>query len=130
ITMGCVMMRVCHLNTCPVGVATQDPALRARFKGEPEHVINFMTFVAEEVRELMASLGARTMDELVGRTDLLKPREDVTHPKAKKLRLDKLLYRPEVDHATRHVRAQEHELELAMDTVLLEQARPAPARGH
>src|SRR5690606_23565068 len=68
-TMGCVMMRVCHLNTCPVGVATQDPVLRARFRGEPEHVINFMSFVAQEVRELMASLGARTMDELIGRTD-------------------------------------------------------------
>ena len=129
ITMGCVMMRVCHLNTCPVGVATQDPVLRARFQGEPEHVINFMSFVAQEVRELMASLGARTMDELIGRTDLLKRRGDIEHPKAKKLRLEKLLYRPAAPHAVRAVRAQEHELELAMDTVLIEQARPALERG-
>jgi glutamate synthase domain-containing protein 2/glutamate synthase domain-containing protein 1/glutamate synthase domain-containing protein 3 len=129
ITMGCVMMRVCHLNTCPVGVATQDPVLRARFAGQPEHVINFMSFVAEEVRELMAQLGVRTMDELIGRTDLLMARTDVEHPKASKLKLDKLLYRPNVSHPTRQVKTQDHELELAMDTVLIEQARPALERG-
>ncbi len=129
VTMGCVMMRVCHLNTCPVGVATQDPALRERFAGQPEHVINFFFFVAEEVREIMASLGARTMDELVGRTDLLEPRRDVEHEKARTLRVDKLLHRPAVDHPIRCVRSQDHELELAMDTVLIEQARPALERG-
>ncbi len=129
ITMGCVMMRVCHLNTCPVGVATQDPVLRARFAGQAEHVISFMSFVAEEVRELMARLGMRTMDELIGRTDLLEPRTDVEHPKAGKLDLSKLLYRADVPHATRQVRAQDHELELAMDTVLIEQARPALERS-
>jgi glutamate synthase domain-containing protein 2/glutamate synthase domain-containing protein 1/glutamate synthase domain-containing protein 3 len=129
ITMGCIMMRVCHLNTCPVGVATQDPRLRERFAGQPEHVINFMTFVAEELREVMASLGIRTVDELVGRTDLLKPREDVDHPKAKHLDLSKLLHRPAVDFPIRNVQPQDHELELTMDTVLLEQARPALEKG-
>ena len=129
ITMGCVMMRVCHLNTCPVGVATQDPVLRERFAGQPEHVINYFVFVAEEVREIMASLGVRTMDELIGRTDLLKVRDDIDHPKARKLKLEKLLYRPPVDHAIRWVEPQDHELELAMDTVLIERARPALERG-
>ncbi len=129
VTMGCVMMRVCHLNTCPVGVATQDPELRARFAGQPEHVISFFRFVAEEVREIMASLGVRTMDELIGRADLLKVRDDIDHPKAKTLRLEELLYRPPVDHPIRQVKAQDHELERAMDTVLIEQARPALERG-
>ncbi|HJL17830.1 MAG TPA: glutamate synthase large subunit [Sandaracinaceae bacterium LLY-WYZ-13_1] len=129
ITMGCIMMRVCHLNTCPVGVATQDPRLRERFAGQPEHVIHFMTFVARQLREIMASLGIRTVDELVGRTDLLKPREDLEHPKAKQLNLSKLLYRPDVEHPIRNVQWQDHELELAMDTVLLEQARPALEKG-
>ncbi len=129
ITMGCVMMRVCHLNTCPVGVATQDPVLRARFAGEPEHVINFMTFVAEEVREIMAALGVKTMDELIGRTDLLNVREDVEHPKAKKLNLTKLLHRAGLEHPIRNVSEQDHELELAMDTVLIEQARASLEHG-
>jgi glutamate synthase (NADPH/NADH) large chain len=125
VTMGCVMMRVCHLNTCPVGVATQDPRLRERFTGEPEHVINFMTFVAEEVRELLAQLGARTLEEIVGRVDLLKRRDDIEHPKARTLNLEKLLYRPSLDHVRRSRTSQDHELELAMDTVLIEQVRPA-----
>ena len=129
ITMGCIMMRVCHLNTCPVGVATQDPRLRARFAGQPEHVINFMTFVAQEVREIMASLGVRTMDELIGRVDWLKPRQDIDHPKAKHLDLSKLLHQPAVEHPIRAIKEQDHELELAMDTVLIEQARPALERG-
>ena len=129
VTMGCVLMRVCHLNTCPVGVATQDPRLRARFKGQPEHVMHFMQFVAQEVRELMAALGVRRFDELVGRVELLKVREGIEHPKAKQLDLSKLLYRPAVDHAIRNVTSQDHELELAMDTVLIEQARPALDRG-
>jgi len=128
ISLGCVMMRVCHLNTCPVGVATQDPRLRARFKGEPEHVIAFMSFIAEEVRELMASLGLRTFDEMVGRADLLRVRDDLSE-RAKTLTLDKLLHRPDVPHPIRFNRAQGHELELAMDTVLIEQARPALEQG-
>ena len=82
IALGCIMMRVCHLNTCPVGVATQDPVLRERFEGQPEHVVNYLFMVAEEARELMASLGVRTVDELIGRTDLLAADEAVDHWKA------------------------------------------------
>jgi glutamate synthase (NADPH) large chain len=129
VTMGCVMMRVCHLNTCPVGVATQDPRLRARFEGEPEHVIAFMSFVAEEVREIMASLGVRSLSELVGRTEYVKARADIQHPKAKKLELDKLLWRAPLDCALSFTEPHDHELELAMDTVLLEEAAPAIERG-
>ncbi|MDQ3031504.1 MAG: glutamate synthase large subunit [Myxococcota bacterium] len=129
ITMGCVMMRVCHLNTCPVGVATQNPELRARFSGQPEHVINFFSFVAEEVREIMASLGFRSFEEMVGRVDRLRQREDVSHPKARKVDLSRLLYSPSIAGPRRQIMAQDHELELAMDTVLLEQARPALERG-
>jgi glutamate synthase (NADPH/NADH) large chain len=130
ITMGCVMMRVCHLNTCPVGVATQDPVLRARFEGQPEHVISFFTFVAEEVREHMASLGFRTWDEMVGRVDRLRQRRDITdYDKARKLDLSRLLWAPPIAGPRRKTTSQDHELELAMDTVLLEQARPALERG-
>ena len=83
IAMGCIMMRVCHLNTCPVGIATQDPELRERFDGTPEHVVNYLFFVAEEVRELMASLGVRTFDELIGRADLLELDTAIEHWKAR-----------------------------------------------
>ena len=79
VALGCIMMRVCHLNTCPVGVATQDPELRKKFTGEPEHVVNFMRFIAQEVREIMAQLGFRTIDEMIGRTDLLETREAIDH---------------------------------------------------
>jgi glutamate synthase (NADPH) large chain len=85
--MGCIMMRKCHLNTCPVGIATQDPALRAKFHGTPEHVINFFFFVAEELREIMAQLGFRTFDEMVGRVDMLEMRDGEEHWKAKGLDL-------------------------------------------
>ncbi|MFK7986707.1 MAG: glutamate synthase large subunit [Sandaracinaceae bacterium] len=129
ISMGCIMMRVCHLNTCPVGVATQNPELRARFKGQPEHVMNFMVLVAEDLRRVMAQLGVRTVEEMVGRTELLCRRDDIEHDKARALDLEKLLHRPEVPHAIHNEGAQDHELELAMDTVLLEQARPALERG-
>ncbi|GAB4199397.1 MAG: glutamate synthase-related protein [Sandaracinaceae bacterium] len=128
VTMGCVMMRVCHLNTCPVGVATQDPRLRARFAGEPEHVINFFAFLAEEVRELMASLGFRTFDEMVGRSDRLRRRDDVTGWKARKLDLSRLFHVPAIGEgapALHCTTSQDHELELALDTVLIEQARAA-----
>ena len=86
VTMGCVMMRVCNLDTCPVGVATQNPELRKRFRGKPEYVINFMRFIAEELREYMAKLGVRTVDEMVGRTDLLKVKEYAENPMASKMR--------------------------------------------
>src|SRR6202035_5459901 len=85
VALGCVMMRVCHLNTCPVGVATQDPRLRAKFTGDPEHVVTFMRFIAEEVREWMAKLGFRTINEMIGRTDLLETTKAVDHYKARGL---------------------------------------------
>jgi glutamate synthase (NADPH/NADH) large chain len=129
VTMGCVMMRVCHLNTCPVGVATQDPELRKKFAGQPDHVIHFMMFVAEEVREILSSLGMRSLDELVGRVDLLKKRDDIEHPKARTLNVDKLLYQPKVDGPRCFEHEQDHELELALDTVLIEQVRPALEGG-
>jgi glutamate synthase (NADPH) large chain len=93
VALGCVMMRACHLNTCPVGIATQDPALRAKFTGDPEHAIRFMRFIAEEVREHLAALGARTLDEVVGHPELLVPRHGVEHPKARRLDLGRVLYR-------------------------------------
>uniref|UniRef100_UPI003521ACEF glutamate synthase large subunit n=1 Tax=Blautia faecicola TaxID=2509240 RepID=UPI003521ACEF len=94
VTMGCVMMRVCNLDTCPVGVATQNPELRKRFKGKPEYVENFMRFIAQELREYMAKLGVRTIDEMVGRSDLLKVKEDVKTPMAAKMDLSQILYNP------------------------------------
>ena len=130
VAMGCVMMRVCHLNTCPVGIATQDPLLRARFPGEPEHVVQFFSFVAEDVRRHMASLGIATFDELVGRTDLLRARTDLTG-RLSALDVSRMLWSPpaEVKTPRRFEVAQDHELELAMDTVLIEQARPAIESG-
>ena len=94
IASGCIMMRVCHLNTCPVGIATQDPELRKKFAGKPEHIVNFMFFVAEEVREIMASLGIRKLDEMVGRSDLLEFADVTKHWKAKHVDLFPILYRP------------------------------------
>ena len=91
VTMGCVMMRVCNLDTCPVGVATQNPELRKRFKGKPEYVVNFMKFIAQELREYMAKLGIRTVDELVGRVDLLKVKDGVSEGKADEVCLSKIL---------------------------------------
>jgi glutamate synthase domain-containing protein 3 len=96
IATGCIMMRACHLNTCPVGIATQDPELRKRFKGTPEHVVNFFFFVAEELRGIMASLGVRTLDELIGRTDLLEVDEAIDHWKARGVDLTHVLHRPEL----------------------------------
>src|SRR5262249_56778155 len=111
--MGCIMMRVCHLNTCPVGVATQDPELRKRFTGRPEFVERFFRFVAEEVRELMTQLGFRTMDEMIGRVDRLDIRPAVEHWKARGLDYSTILYRPEVgpEVAVRRVREQHHALQ-------------------
>ena len=131
IASGCLMMRVCHLNTCPVGIATQDPELRKRFAGKPEHVINFMMFIAEEVREIMAQLGFRTVAEMVGRVDRLEVRDAVDHWKAKGVDLTHILHRPEVPPgiATHCVQQQEHGLEKALDNRLIELAKPALENG-
>ena len=127
IAQGCVMMRKCHLNTCPVGIATQDPVLRAKFSGAPEHVINYLFFVAEEARELMARLGFRTMDEMIGRSDVLRARDISEHWKARTLDLRALLYHPSVPPhvATHRVRAQDHPIEDVLDRLLIEVAQPA-----
>src|SRR5579885_2228620 len=131
IAAGCVMMRKCHLNTCPVGIATQDPVLRARFTGQPEHVINYFFFVAEEVRELMAELGFRKFDEMVGRVDKLDMVRAVNHWKAKGIDLSRLLYeepaRPGV--AIHHCEVQNHHLDKALDNELIAAAQPALERG-
>ncbi|HEY4202385.1 MAG TPA: glutamate synthase large subunit [Devosiaceae bacterium] len=126
IAAGCVMMRKCHLNTCPVGIATQDPVLRKRFKGTPEHVINYFFFVAEELRGLMAALGARKLDDLIGRSDLLDQRRLLTHWKAKGLDFGKLFYKPEPlgGDSIFHTEAQNHHLESVLDRQLVEQAQP------
>ncbi len=132
IVMGCIMMRVCHLNTCPVGVATQDPDLREKFTGDPAHVVNFMRFVAEEARELMASLGFRTFNEMVGRVDCLEPRRAIGHWKARGIDLTPLLHRPEVDESVgTYCRiAQDHGLEKALDnTALRDLVLPRLDRG-
>jgi len=127
---GCIMMRKCHLNTCPVGVATQDPVLRRKFRGKPEHVVNFFFFVAEEVRELMAQLGVRRVDELIGRTDLLDMRKGISHWKAKGLDFSKIFYMPSMpqDVARFHREAQDHGLDKALDRRLIELAQPALER--
>jgi glutamate synthase (ferredoxin) len=132
VVMGCVMMRVCHLNTCPVGVATQDPKLRARFAGRPEMVETFFRFIAQEVRELMARLGVRTMDELIGRVDRLDVRRAIDHWKARGLDLSAILHRPAVgpEVAIRKVVAQDHGLDRSLDmTTLLPMCRPALEHG-
>jgi glutamate synthase domain-containing protein 2/glutamate synthase domain-containing protein 3 len=124
IASGCIMMRACHLNTCPVGIATQDPELRKRFAGTPEHVINFFHFVAEEVREILASLGLRTMDELVGRADLLEPAQAIEHWKARGIDLTALLAVPQMPAGTplRRIRDQEPVLDDALDWELIRDA--------
>jgi glutamate synthase domain-containing protein 2/glutamate synthase domain-containing protein 3 len=131
IATGCIMMRACHLNTCPVGIATQDPVLRKRFAGTPEHVIRFFNFVAEEVREILAGLGLRTMDELIGRVDLLGADAAIEHWKARGVDLANVLAMPDVPPGTplRRVRPQEPVLDDALDWTLIEQAEPAIARG-
>jgi glutamate synthase (NADPH/NADH) large chain len=128
---GCIMMRKCHLNTCPVGVATQDPVLRKRFQGKPEHVVNFFFFVAQEVRELMARLGIRRFDDLIGRVDLLDTRRGVDHWKARGLDFARIFAAPAVpaDAPRRCVESQDHGLATALDQRLIELARPALERG-
>jgi glutamate synthase (NADPH/NADH) large chain len=131
IAAGCIMMRKCHLNTCPVGVATQDPVLRKRFKGLPEHVVNYFFFVAEELRELMAAMGFSTVEELVGRCDALDREAAIDHWKAGGLDFSKLFHRPEVgpEVAVRHVERQVHPIADVLDRRLIEQAMPALERG-
>ena len=121
VASGCIMMRVCHLNTCPVGIATQDPVLRKKFEGKPEHVINFMTFIAEEVREYMAQLGFRTIDEMVGRVDCLDVGDAINHWKARGIDLSQILYKPSMppEVATHCVQPQDHGLERALDNELI-----------
>ncbi|WP_448562548.1 glutamate synthase large subunit [Trichothermofontia sp.] len=132
VTLGCIMMRVCHLNTCPAGIATQDPRLRKDFSGDPQHTVNFMRFVAQEVREWMAQLGFRTINEMVGRTDVLEPKQAVDHWKAKGIDLSKILYQPEVGpEVGRYCQIpQDHGLDKSLDmTVLLDLCKPAIEHG-
>jgi len=132
VSLGCIMMRVCHLNTCPVGVATQDPQLRKRFTGDPQSVVNFMQFIAQEVRELMAQLGFRTLNEMVGRTDRLGVKPAIEHWKATGLDLSKILYQPEItDDVGRYCQIpQDHGLDKSLDLqVLLEVCKPAIQTG-
>jgi glutamate synthase (NADPH/NADH) large chain len=130
VVAGCIMMRKCHLNTCPVGVATQDPVLRKRFRGQPEHVINYFFFVAEEVREIMAKLGIRKVNDLIGRTDLLDMKKGIVHWKAKGLDFSRIFYMPNVpaDVSRYNCETQDHGLEKALDHRLIELAQPALER--
>jgi glutamate synthase (NADPH/NADH) large chain len=125
------MMRKCHLNTCPVGVATQDPVLRRKFRGKPEHVINFFFFVAEEARTLMAQLGIRKFEDLIGRADLLDTKKGIEHWKAKGLDFSKIFHLPAMPPqvARRHCESQDHGLDRALDNRLIELATPALERG-
>ncbi|MCD0418611.1 glutamate synthase subunit alpha [Rubrivivax sp. JA1024] len=128
---GCIMMRKCHLNTCPVGVATQDPVLRRKFAGKPEHVVNYFFFVAEEARQIMAQLGIRKFDELIGRADLLDMKKGIEHWKASGLDFARVLHQPAVaaDVPRLHCEEQDHGLEKALDLKLIERCRPAIERG-
>lgn len=128
VSMGCIMMRVCHLNTCPAGIATQNPELRNNFIGNPDYVVNFMEFIAQEVREIMAQLGFRTFNEMIGRTDVLEAEKAIAHWKAKNVDLSTILYQPEVDPSVgRYAQVpQDHGLDKSLDlTVLLDLCKPA-----
>jgi len=132
VTLGCIMMRKCHLNTCPVGIATQDPDLRKKFSGSPDHVVNYFFMVAEELRKIMAELGIRTVNEMVGRVDLLETAEAVDHWKAKGLDFSSMLTPAEIVYEGTEVYRtieQDHGLDKALDNVLIEQAQPAILRG-
>ncbi len=124
---GCIMMRKCHLNTCPVGVATQDPELRKKFTGQPEHVVNFFFFLAEEVREWMAKIGIRQFEDLIGRSDLLEMNVSIAHWKSQGLDFSKVFHQPQVsaDVARRHCEQQDHELNKALDNQLITESQPA-----
>ena len=127
IASGCIMMRACHLNTCPVGIATQDPELRKNFKGKPEHVINYMYFIAEELRGIMAELGFRTIDEMVGQSQKINMKKALGHYKAQGIDLSNILYKPEVPSLVkeRNTKKQDHGLENVLDFDILRQAHPA-----
>ncbi|MDA1188040.1 MAG: glutamate synthase-related protein, partial [Proteobacteria bacterium] len=131
VTAGCIMMRKCHLNTCPVGVATQDPVLRKKFQGRPEHVVNFFFFVAEEVRTIMAQLGIARFDDLIGRTDLLDTRKGLDHWKARGLDFSRLFYQPAVADVQemRHSQTQDHGLVKALDNKLIAKSQATLERG-
>jgi glutamate synthase (NADPH) large chain len=131
VATGCIMMRVCHLNTCPVGIATQDPELRARFTGTPEHVINYFFFLAEEVRELMARMGFRRFEDMIGRADVLKTKKAVDHWKARGVDLSAILQEVEAAEGIhiRHAEKQNHNLDKALDNELIERCRPALENG-
>ena len=128
---GCIMMRKCHLNTCPVGVATQDPVLRKKFSGKPEHVVNYFFFVAEEARQIMAQLGIRKFDDLIGRADLLDMKKGIEHWKAQGLDFSRVFALPPVpaDVPRLHVDTQDHGLDKALDVRLIEKSKPAIERG-
>ncbi|MGV2896173.1 glutamate synthase-related protein [Achromobacter sp. AGC78] len=126
---GCIMMRKCHLNTCPVGVATQDPVLRKKFQGKPEHVVNFFFFIAEEVREIMAQLGIRKFDDLIGRADLLDMRSGVEHWKAQGLDFARVFHQTQSDADVRQTEEQDHGLANALDHQLIDRSRPPRERG-
>jgi len=128
---GCIMMRKCHLNTCPVGVATQDPVLRKKFSGKPEHVVNYFFFVAEEARQIMAQLGIRKFDDLIGRADLLDTKKGIEHWKARGLDFERIFALPPApaDVPRLHVSTQDHGLDKALDQRLIEKAQPAIQRG-
>jgi glutamate synthase (NADPH) large chain len=132
IASGCIMMRKCHLNTCPVGVATQDPVLRRKFQGKPEHVIRYFFYVAEELRRIMAELGFRSLDQMVGRSDCIVPRRTGLGPKARKIDCSEILYRPKeaLTEPNRCVEAQDHEIQHVLDHELIRLARPALDSGH
>ena len=131
ISEGCIMMRKCHLNTCPVGVATQDPELRELFPGTPEHVVNFFMFIAEETRRLMAQLGFRTFDEMIGQTDRIDMRQAIAHWKARGLDFSRILYKPDAGPgvAIRNSETQDHRLEDVLDRTLIAEAQPALEHG-
>src|ERR1019366_7772234 len=125
VASGCIMMRVCHLNTCPVGIATQDPVLRAKFSGKPEHVVNFMMFIADELREYMAQLGFRTVAEMVSHVACLDANEAIAHWKARNVDLANILLRPDVgpDEPLHGVGLQDHCLGAALDAQIIELAK-------
>jgi len=127
VTMGCILLRKCHLNTCSVGIATQDPVLRKKFDGKPEYVMNYFTFIAEEVREIMAELGFKKFEDMVGRVDMLDTRDTVDHWKAKGVDLTNILHKPDVPKgiAIRHTSTQDHGLEKALDNQLIERCAEA-----
>ncbi len=131
VAAGCIMMRVCHLNTCPVGIATQDPKLRAKFAGKPEHVVNFFNFLAEDLRQIMAQLGFRTVDEMIGRVDVLNTKAAIDHWKARGLDFSKILFKPEVppEVGVYCREKQDHGLNAALDNELIRLCEPALERG-